>query len=238
MQTTPKYWLPMHIRIAPDANGAVLLDLQRNRYFGIGSKETQAIARVALNLPYQPRALPPQSMEESLAIAARLTSAGLLTAAEPSSPQLGMGQIDLDGALSSVGHEIEVPHVLHPGHVLQFFRACAWAKLSLRHRSLYWIAQSITRRKQAAGAAFQLEDGAALVGIFRRLRPLAFTAQDRCLFHALALVRFLSYYQVFPSWVIGVRLRPWAAHSWVQHHTLLLDASPEEVCEYAPILVI
>jgi len=75
-----------------------------------------------------------------------------------------------------------------------------------------------------------------LVCLFRRLRPLAFTAKDQCLFHALALVRFLAFYSVFPVWVVGVRTRPWAAHSWVQQGTLLLDSNPEHVCEYTPIL--
>jgi hypothetical protein len=39
-------------------------------------------------------------------------------------------------------------------------------------------------------------------------------------------------------WVIGVRAKPWGAHAWVQHDKLLLDANPEHVCEYTPILTI
>lgn len=238
MNTSPRYWLPPHIRITPNTSGAVVLDLQRNRYIGIGQKETQAIARVAANLPYAAGELPQQPMEESLAIAQLLAEAGLLSTAEPRLPILAQGQIDLEGHLSSVGHEIEVPRAMHAGHVLNFSLACGWAKWALKRRTLFWIAQTVAQRKQAGGAAFQLDECAALVGIFRRLRPLAFTAKDQCLFHALALVRFLSSYQMFPSWVIGVRMRPWAAHSWVQHHTVLMDASPEEVCEYSPILTI
>ena len=45
-------------------------------------------------------------------------------------------------------------------------------------------------------------------------------------------------YDVYPTWVIGVRTKPWAAHSWVQQGTLLLDANPEQVCDYSPILAI
>ena len=52
------------------------------------------------------------------------------------------------------------------------------------------------------------------------------------------LVKFLASYQVHPTWVIGVRTKPWAAHSWVQQGTLLLDSNPEEVCEYTAILAI
>lgn len=236
-QRSSGYWLPGHIRISPNASGAVVLDLQRNRYFGIGQKEIQAITRVVGNLPPNSTAWPQQSMEESLALAARLATAGLLTT-EPHQGGFIEGVIDLEGDLSSVGHEIEVPGALHAGHVWLFARSCLWAKWALRRWSLYRIAQSVAQRKQAGGGAFDLHECAALVGIFRRLRPMAFTAQDQCLFHALTLVRFLAFHKVFPSWVIGVRMRPWGAHSWVQHHTLLLDALPEEVCEYSPILTI
>jgi hypothetical protein len=70
------------------------------------------------------------------------------------------------------------------------------------------------------------------------LRPHTFAARDRCLFHSLALVNFLARHAVFPTWVIGVRARPWGAHAWVQHDKLLLDANPEQVCEFASILAV
>ncbi len=77
-----------------------------------------------------------------------------------------------------------------------------------------------------------------LIAAFRRLRPLAFTAKGRCLVHALTLVKFLSHYGVRPTWYIGVMLRPWAAHSWVQLDGLVLDSTPEKVCEFTPILAV
>jgi hypothetical protein len=48
----------------------------------------------------------------------------------------------------------------------------------------------------------------------------------------------MARHALFPTWVIGVRARPWGAHAWVQQDKLLLDANPEQVCEYTPILTV
>ena len=93
-------------------------------------------------------------------------------------------------------------------------------------------------RSRAAAGAFDEQRAVELVGLFRRLRPHTFAARDRCLFHSLALVRFTARHGVFPTWVIGVRAKPWGAHAWVQQGKLLLDANPEQVCEYTPILTV
>ena len=65
-------------------------------------------------------------------------------------------------------------------------------------------AKSAIARLRPAARSMQ-QRAIELVGIFRRLRPHTFAARDRCLFHSLALVRFLSRHAVFPTWVIGVR---------------------------------
>jgi hypothetical protein len=146
--------------------------------------------------------------------------------------------IDLNSLLTSVGHEVERRSPIRWRHIIDFLRACTWARRSVRSRPLYVVAEEIGRKKSAAGAPFDAERAIELVGVFRRLRPHTFAARDQCLFHALALVRFLSAYDIYPTWVIGVRTKPWAAHSWVQQGTLLLDANPEQVCDYSPILAI
>jgi hypothetical protein len=114
-------------------------------------------------------------------------------------------------------------------------------RFDLHSRSLYSIASELhfsKQRQRAQGAAEYDVELAALVRQFRRLRPYAFAAHDQCLFHALTLTRFLGAHGVYPTWVIGVRLRPWGAHSWVQHDHWLLDATPEAVREYTPILAV
>jgi hypothetical protein len=65
-----------------------------------------------------------------------------------------------------------------------------------------------------------------------------FAAEGRCLLHALTLVKFLNRCDFYPDWVIGVTTQPWAAHSWVQWGSFLLDTTPENVCHYTPIMVV
>jgi len=242
---TTGYWLPPHVRPRPSASGTVLLDLRRNRYFGIGLHETQALSTLAQNwldvVPADP-AVRPLALAEAMHLAKGLVTAGLLSAEEPPANFLRPPCLDLDGVIRSIGYEDGLDQTsatpLHIRDVLAFVRACAWARRSVRSRSFYNIAAEINERKHRANTRFDEPRAIELVRVFRRLRPFMFAAKDRCLFHALALVRFLSYYEVFATWVIGVRLRPWAAHSWVQHDDLVLDASPEQIYEYTPILVV
>jgi hypothetical protein len=244
MLSEKAYWLPSHVRACSTTSGTVLLDLRRNRYFGVGRKETRVLSSLAANWQDTPasstftRDLDALPMEDAVRIADKLVEAGLLSkdAAEPAAftPTV----IDLNSLLTSVGHEVERKSPIRWRHIINFLRACTWARRSVRSRTLYVVAEEIGRKKNTAGAPFDAERAIELVGVFRRLRPHTFAARDQCLFHALALVRFLSAYDIYPTWVIGVRTKPWAAHSWVQQGTLLLDANPEQVCDYSPILAI
>jgi hypothetical protein len=98
------------------------------------------------------------------------------------------------------------------------------------------IASRVTaaRRKEES---LDLVEVFGRVQIFRRLRRLFFSEKNRCLFNALALVLFLQRYGHFPLFVIGVKTRPFGAHSWVQHEQILLDGEPASVCHFVPILV-
>jgi hypothetical protein len=49
MQTHKAYWLPPHVRACSTSTGTVLLDLRRNRYFGVGRKETKVLSSLAEN---------------------------------------------------------------------------------------------------------------------------------------------------------------------------------------------
>lgn len=245
MHTEKAYWLPPHVRACSTATGTVLLDLRRNRYFGVGRKETRVLCSLTANwrdaaatsasLLNDAEPLP---LADAVRIADKLVQAGLLSndAAEPAA--FTPTEIDLNSLLTSVGHEVDRKSSIRLRHIIHFIRACTWARRSVRSRTLYLVAEDIGRRKNQAGAPFDADRAIELVGIFRRLRPHTFAARDQCLFHALALVKFLASHDLYPTWVIGVRTKPWAAHSWVQQGTLLLDANPEQVCDYTPILAI
>ena len=237
-----QYWIPSHVRVCPLLASTVLLDLKRNRYFGLGTTETRALSTLALNWndangsAADVERLAP---EAAIGMADALIDAGLLSRDAPADrTSFGGPPPDLSGALTSAGHEVNRRTSLHLAHIASFLAALAWTRLALRSRSLYSIACEVRDRKLAASGDFDERRAVELVGIFRRLRPHTFAARDRCLFHSLALVRFMARHDVFPMWVIGVRAKPWGAHAWVQQGKLLLDANPEQVCEYTPILTV
>jgi hypothetical protein len=220
----------------------ILLDLERNRYFGIGTRETRALSTLALNWHEASGAaaqVAPLTPDAAISMADALVEAGLLSRDAPvQRAQFCDSPPDLSGTLTSAGHEISRETSLRLAHVTAFLGALAWTRWALRSRSLYSIACEVHERKAAARGPFDRQRAVELVGIFRRLRPHTFAARDRCLFHSLALVRFMSRHAVFPTWIIGVRAKPWGAHAWVQQDELLLDANPEHVCEYTPILTV
>jgi hypothetical protein len=237
-----QYWIPSHVRVCPLLASTILLDLKRNRYFGIGTNETRALSTLALNWDQangSAATVERLAPDAAILMADALVEAGLLSRDAPAERTAFSGPPpDLSGVLTSAGHELSRGTSLRLAHIASFIAALAWTRHALRSRSLYSIACEVRDRKAAASGDFDECRAVELVGIFRRLRPHTFAARDRCLFHSLALVRFMARHDVFPTWVIGVRAKPWGAHAWVQQGKLLLDASPEHVCEYTPILTV
>lgn len=61
---------------------------------------------------------------------------------------------------------------------------------------------------------------------------------NRCLPRSMALASCLFRAGHDVSLVMGVRLRPFAAHCWVQHGGRVLNDTPEDVAVFTPILVL
>jgi hypothetical protein len=131
---------------------------------------------------------------------------------------------------------VQPHHALGIVDWIYFTLACTQALWLLKRQPLGVIASRVTaaRRKEES---LDLVEVFGRVQIFRRLRRLFFSEKNRCLFNALALVLFLQRYGHFPLFVIGVKTRPFGAHSWVQHEQILLDGEPASVCHFVPILV-
>ncbi len=235
------YWLPDYVRACPRIEGTVLLDLRHNRYFAISTEESHQLACIVPNWPpliHASTRTDLRTMENLAAGYARtLFDAGLLSTVTPSQPRYPH-QAEIP--TTAVGEEVQGSHAVNCGHTMSLLRAYAWARHSIRHHSLETIAQSVYRMRNAnePTAPPSSDKLTTLVMTFRALRPLTFTAKNKCLVHSLALINFLGRYQVFPTWLVGVKLRPWGAHSWVQLQELVLDSTPEKVCDFTPILVV
>lgn len=237
--TLPKLWLPRHVYLGVTPEGAILLDLKRDKYFGLGGTHVPALAHVVHGWPLA-EAARDVAPEQGIAIADQLERQGLLTrdatVGKPATP-VDLGNI----AMVRVGPEPDSRHPISLNHVVAFVAACASAAWALWRGPLEQVIERAWRRKQHGDRAAQgcdLQQLRELTMIFGHLRTFAYARKDRCLFNALALINFLAWYGLFPTWVIGVRARPFAAHSWVQHGELVLDASPDYIFEYTPLLAV
>lgn len=113
------------------------------------------------------------------------------------------------------------------------------ARFSIRHRTLYSILQAVDQARcpwprsgkleptelQAAASAFEMTS--------RFLR-----SHDQCLPRSIALAHYLAARNLPAELVMGVKLRPFAAHAWVQSGPWLLNDRIDVIRNYTPILAV
>lgn len=239
------FYLRRHVYVCLVQDRAVFLDVRKDKYLGLGGKQLEALAAVVDGWPPHAQAVPHGETlprEEAARIAEMFVGEGLLTKEPAEGKRADPAHLDLSVFMSSIEEEeFDARREIRARDILNFLRSCVAATWAVRGRSLEAIVNAVMRRKQQARRAnhpFDVRTAAELVDIFRRLRCYMFTARGHCLFHSLALIHFLARYDIYPTWVVGVRTVPWGAHSWVQEGARVLDATPEEVRFYTPILVI
>jgi hypothetical protein len=237
MLTPPQLWLAPHVRACHSDGQVILLDLRRNKYLGVGGAQLPALAAAIEGWPKCPplRELSAPSANFE-ALLAPLLRQGLLTTYQASSRP----DPSIQEATASLNGEDAIDRVVtHPGRVLRFLRSAAGASLSLRFRSMLRIVQSETDRRvhlEQRAQPVSLDAMRDAVGAYQKLRPLIFTAQDRCLHDSLALLRFLASEGIVATWVVGVRTGPFGAHAWVQSAEIVLSDQHEHVRRFQPIL--
>lgn len=237
-------WLAPYVCVCGSPNGAIFLDLRRNRYLGIGLNETATLGHIVCDWSEWIRDDEhPRKAEEnpdSMSIVQDLLDERLLVAAQPK-VRIPPPHANVDGRLFSVGAELERDSPFNPAVMIRLVRAFQWARTRIRKGPLLPIVDELRRAKAGVSStegAPATDRFVELVCVFRRFRPYLFEARGQCLLHALALTRFLLLCGEPASWVIGVRTKPWGAHSWSQRGDLILDTTPERVVDYTPIMTI
>ena len=139
----------------------------------------------------------------------------------------------------------ELPRLIGPdrprigiGHLLNFIRAVLEARAILSLLPLHRVVALARRRKHRLAYATPGHSAEQMTEIYRRLRPVLFSRQDRCLIDSLGLMRFLQLYGVKASLRFGVKLEPFKAHAWVQHEGTVFDDMPANVDRFNVILEI
>lgn len=237
ISSSAPYRLADHVRACQVDDQVILLDLLRGKYIGIGGPHLRAMSAAVTDWPTA--AVAPHAVEASADVSpwvVKLLEQGMLSPASAT--------MSKRATLEEPRETLDADMFPAPYQWSRLARLC-WAAsasiYSLRYRSLANIARGVTRLQRAAlNPADQALRGELLsaVASYLRLRPFVFTAHDKCLFDSLTLMRFLAIEGMAASWVIGVRTRPFGAHSWVQSGPLVLNDLHEHVSGFTPILIV
>ncbi|KQY88236.1 hypothetical protein ASD35_11605 [Pelomonas sp. Root1444] len=225
-----------HVRACNADGQTILLDLRRNRYLGIGRQASTALAALVQGWP---TSLPPNDASPAPVgeFTRQLISQGLLTDKAfglPPAPAAEEATASLDLVDANPNADIGARHVAH------FLKSAALTAWWLRSRTLYDIALKVAARRERLTAPTppSLEAIRVATAVYETLRPLVFTARERCLHDSLTLVCFLATQDLPSRWVVGVKTCPFGAHAWVQSGRTVLNDQHEYVRGFRPILVV
>jgi len=225
------FFLPNHVHFCYRGNAVVFLDLKQDDYTFVGAEGAAALRGLS--------SLDSSTMTpERRAALNELLEGGLLTA-DQSAGRVVAPTISTLATQPLLGEEDVSVARASIGHLATFLAASTVAHARLRWGHLHETIAHVQRRKALRGSSrpVDIERSRALVAVFERLRSL-FPRRYLCLFDSLALIEFLAHYEIFPSWIFGVRLEPWAAHCWVQAAECIFNEDVEEAAGYTPVMVI
>ncbi len=233
--------LAPHVHACQSDGQVILLDLRRDKYVGVGGAHVSALAGAVEGWPKGALVENESVVQEDIArLARRLLRQGLLIDKPAECTRLPDASVS--EVVTSLGAEDAAPDArVSPRRLFRFLRSAATAAAALRCLSLWSVVHSAAKRRARCGTATEclpLDAVLEAVAAYEKLRPLVFTSRDQCLFDSLALINFLAYEGLFPRWVIGVKTRPFGAHSWVQSGDVVLNDLHERVRKFRPILVI
>jgi hypothetical protein len=221
-----EYFLPPHVHCCRRGAAFVFLDLRQDDYSMVAGPAADALSAI----------IAAAAITDSHALR-ELEQAGLLT--RDSAAGRRLVTTDTDVALEPL-LDLDVTAVsARPVDYWNFILACTTAKLRLRWQRIENTVGAVAKRKarQSGGRTPDVERARRLTAVFQQLRWL-FPTHRLCLFDSLALLEFLARYDIFPTWVFGVRLEPWSAHCWIQQGPFAFNEDVEQTASYTPIMTV
>jgi hypothetical protein len=228
-----QYFLSKTAHVCVSGAHVVFLELASGQYFGLPIVRARGLGQRIAEWPLDSWADEPCDDE----LLRRLIERGLLTDQQtdgkPASP------VSLHLSTQWLGDTRPAqPPAIRWLHVWRFVNAVLFAQLALRCCRLDTLVKRASRRKRSSAAPSSADDLISLMTIYGRLRPWLYARHDNCLMHCLALLEFLTHYDIHPDWVFGVRAAPFQAHSWLQHAGRSLTDSPLKLDRFTPIMVV
>ena len=215
--------------------GAIVLDSRHDSYLGFDPEQERALGALVIDWPRTTAAI---ANDAAVRFAHALTKRGVL--------ELDDG-MDREIATASPPAATEALHRwedmsaqdVRVRDVWTFSVACVVAGWYCRHGKIAAAIQRIRSRKsQCARAYFDVSAAQIALSRYYHIRAFFFSKRGRCLFDSLTLLEFLARERLYPCWIIGVQIQPFAAHSWIQHGRFVLNGTPEFVRAYTPILAV
>jgi hypothetical protein len=217
----------------------VLLDVRTDRYLCL-SIDDFALLRPWLNgqndddpTDARPSVMPAQAA----ALAQQLLDRGILVPRDPSARPVTPTQWTLP--TETLQPPIARGILASVIHAPTFIYSSIFADHALRRRSLDAITKIVSRRRaqQLRSVPFPWERTSRVIATFNALR-LFYPRSYLCLFDCLALLQFLSFHAIFPTWVFGVVADPFSAHCWIQQDGVVLNDTVETVAKFTPIMCV
>jgi hypothetical protein len=234
----PALFLSAHVHLCEFDDGAVILDLRRDSYVGIDAQHLANLRNRIGNWPDSDRTgqkLGRHEISVSVNLIADLLSRGILTTSP--TPRQSRPAANATGALTVPSSSQELQRIRLP-HIAQFFIAFMVVVLLLRRNRLPMLLDWLRRRQAVIHRGYSVtrEEVMTRLTSFLWLRALCYTAQRRCLFDSLVLSVYLTREKIPCTFVIGVAIKPFLAHSWVQIDESVLNDTAERVQDFKPIL--
>lgn len=220
------YHLPNHVSFGIVGCRAVILDLKADRYFLLGSDETDALCAINND---EEQGVPGQSIKHLLARGFLRVGKGphICPAGAPELQASALETHDVDGSLpflEAANYRWQTGAMLH---------VCGLAKTIgyWRHlRNRFARRSSLHDRYEGQAAA----QAASIARGYQRAR-LLIPLRRLCVAESLALARSLWRRGIEADVYFGARMFPFAAHAWVQYDSLLLSDPISIVTDYQPV---
>lgn len=216
------------LRVCMVGGTAVFLDIASGRYFSLGAARFPGFERW-----YSGATL----SDDDMARLQRLCEGGILVAAAAEDAQPRSRIPDLPPAQTSVNLRGALPN---PRLVaVALFLRVVWAWRVKRWPFARLIAR-ISQYPARVDEDIPLEVAGKLNATVRAFQiiDLVLGSHDQCLARSLALTAACRRGGLPAELVIGVRTAPFAAHSWVQQGSRVLNEMPDRAQHFTPILAV
>jgi len=211
--------LPSHLRIALFDERAILLDIRADRYRSLGARAAHVFQCIARD-----------ETVTDVAALEDLLAADILCAGNASYRPL---DIPVSERIISSSPALSA----RATRWLRGFRALLSVMCIQSARGFDASLRSITARKASRTLRRDIDAAVAVAQAYRTVRT-RIPIRPVCLRDSMALMILLVDAGLDATLVLGVRIDPFAAHSWVQAGSILLSDDLDVVAEFTPILAL